>query len=182
MNSSSLLNLLLYDVASPRAISSHLLNMMTSPMTSSALIHLLNMNTTSLQLLRFSSSAECDDIKADVITAHSKTSASSHLLNLHLLNTVAPAELLRSPSTLQLQLAILRSFLRGDSDLHHLLVLFAPAGLTWAYARLRTADSTLDVSIANSTADSMNTKPTADRQYSEPTAGHIGAAADRLLC
>ncbi|KZV53652.1 hypothetical protein F511_39723 [Dorcoceras hygrometricum] len=80
---------------------------MTSPMTSSTLIHLLNLNTTShhlmrfassadskhdvASLLRFTSSADCDDIKADVITAHSKTSASSHLLNLHLI-TVAPAE------------------------------------------------------------------------------------------
>ncbi|KZV39486.1 hypothetical protein F511_30289 [Dorcoceras hygrometricum] len=73
MNSSSLLNFLLYDVASSCAISSHL----------------LNLNTTSLQLLRFASSADCDDIKADVITAHSIFSASSHLLNPHLLNTVA---------------------------------------------------------------------------------------------
>ncbi|KZV44558.1 hypothetical protein F511_45033 [Dorcoceras hygrometricum] len=46
---------LFYDVASLCAISSHL----------------LNSNTTSLQRLRFASSADCDDIKADVITAHS---------------------------------------------------------------------------------------------------------------
>ncbi|KZV26018.1 hypothetical protein F511_03891 [Dorcoceras hygrometricum] len=65
---------------------------MTSSMTSSTLKHLLKLNTTSLLLLRFASSADCDDIKADVITAHSIFSASSHLLNPHLLNTVAPAE------------------------------------------------------------------------------------------
>ncbi|KZV44932.1 hypothetical protein F511_15428 [Dorcoceras hygrometricum] len=69
-------------------------------MTSSTTIHLLNLNTTSHPLSRFASSADsqydvasalrstssadCDDIKADVITAHSKTSASSHLLNLQL--------------------------------------------------------------------------------------------------
>ncbi|KZV16836.1 hypothetical protein F511_37982 [Dorcoceras hygrometricum] len=76
INSSSLLNFLRYDVASSCAISSHL----------------LNFNTTSLQRLRFTSSADCDDIKADVITAHSISSASSHLLNPHLLSTVAPAE------------------------------------------------------------------------------------------
>ncbi|KZV24029.1 hypothetical protein F511_26204 [Dorcoceras hygrometricum] len=99
--------------------------MMMSPMTSSALIHLLILHTTSLPLasgcklpadscdwmtspmtssttnpsaesqhdvasaLRFAPSADCDDIKADVITAQSKSSASADLH--HLLDYYAPA-------------------------------------------------------------------------------------------